>query len=455
MSATVEKTQFIHAGQALLQTGWADDVRLGIVDGKIASVETGASAQSGDEHHAVIVSGMPNLHSHAFQYGMAGLAERRGPSADSFWSWREIMYKFALTMTPEQAEAVALRLYVDMLEAGFTRVGEFHYLHHDRDGTPYSNISEMADRIVSAAQTAGIGLTLLPVLYAHSTFGGADPNEGQRRFINDEASFARLIEGCQKALAGFDGAVLGVAPHSLRAVTPDELTFAAKLLPDAPVHIHIAEQVKEVEDCIAWSGQRPVEWLLDHQELSSRWCLIHATHMTDAETMRMAETGAIAGLCPVTEANLGDGTFNATVFHKAGGKFGVGSDSNVLIGISDELRQYEYSQRLLHRARNVLAENEGSTGRALFDGSVTGGNIAMGRAGDGLKVGASADFVSLDVERLPHAKRDAALDGWIFAGRARASDVWVRGVKQVEGGHHRLRDEAERAFQKVIGELLD
>ncbi|MCK4203871.1 formimidoylglutamate deiminase [Brucella pituitosa] len=455
MSATVEKTQFIHAGQALLQTGWADDVRLGIVDGKIASVETGVSAQSGDEHHAVIVSGMPNLHSHAFQYGMAGLAERRGPSADSFWSWREIMYKFALTMTPEQAEAVALRLYVDMLEAGFTRVGEFHYLHHDRDGTPYSNISEMADRIVSAAQTAGIGLTLLPVLYAHSTFGGADPNEGQRRFINDEASFARLIEGCQKALAGFDGAVLSVAPHSLRAVTPDELTFAAKLLPDAPVHIHIAEQVKEVEDCIAWSGQRPVEWLLDHQELSSRWCLIHATHMTDDETMRMAEAGAIAGLCPVTEANLGDGTFNATVFHKAGGKFGVGSDSNVLIGISDELRQYEYSQRLLHRARNVLAENEGSTGRALFDGSVTGGNIAMGRAGDGLKVGASADFVSLDVERLPHAKRDAALDGWIFAGRARASDVWVRGVKQVEGGHHRLRDEAERAFQKVIGELLD
>ena len=455
MPAMVEKTHFIHAKQALLQTGWAEDVRLGLAHGKIASVETGVGAQSGDEHHEVIVAGMPNLHSHAFQYGMAGLAERRGPSADSFWSWREIMYKFALTMTPEQAEAVALRLYVDMLEAGFTRVGEFHYLHHDRDGTPYSNISEMADRIVSAARTAGIGLTLLPVLYAHSTFGGADPNEGQRRFINDEASFARLIEGCQKALAGFDGAVLGVAPHSLRAVTPDELTFAAKLLPDAPVHIHIAEQVKEVEDCIAWSGQRPVEWLLDHQELSSRWCLIHATHMTDDETQRMAEAGAIAGLCPVTEANLGDGTFNATVFHKAGGKFGVGSDSNVLIGISDELRQYEYSQRLLHRARNVLAENEGSTGRTLFDGAVTGGNIAMGRAGDGLKVGASADFVSLDVERLPHAKRDAALDGWIFAGRARASDVWVRGVKQVEGGHHRLRDEAERAFQKVIGELLD
>ncbi len=212
MSAAATKMQFIHAGQALLQTGWANDVRLGMADGKIASVEAGVSAQSGDERHAVIISGMPNLHSHAFQYGMAGLAEKRGPSADSFWSWREIMYKFALTMSPEQAEVVALRLYVDMLEAGFTRVGEFHYLHHDRDGTPYANLSEMADRIVAAAKAAGIGLTLLPVFYAHSGFGGAVPNEGQRRFINNPERFARLIEGCKQALAGFDGAVLGVAP---------------------------------------------------------------------------------------------------------------------------------------------------------------------------------------------------------------------------------------------------
>ncbi|KAB2681459.1 formimidoylglutamate deiminase [Brucella tritici] len=454
MSAAAIKMQFIHAGQALLQTGWANDVRLGMADGKIASVEAGVSAQSGDERHAVIISGMPNLHSHAFQYGMAGLAERRGPSADSFWSWREIMYKFALTMSPEQAEVVALRLYVDMLEAGFTRVGEFHYLHHDRDGTPYANLSEMADRIVFATKAAGIGLTLLPVFYAHSGFGGAVPNEGQRRFINNPERFARLIEGCKQALAGFDGAVLGVAPHSLRAVTPDELSLVTKLLPETPVHIHVAEQVKEVEDCVVWSGKRPVEWLLDNQDLSSRWCLIHATHMTDDETQRMAKAGAIAGLCPVTEANLGDGTFNATVFTAAGGKFGVGSDSNVLIGIGDELRQLEYSQRLLHRARNVLAENEGSTGRALFDGAVMGGNIAMGRAGDGLREGASADFVALDMARLPHAKGDAVLDGWLFGGRARPSDVWVRGVKQVEGGRHRLRDQAERAFQKTLGELL-
>ncbi len=454
MSGALSETHFIHADQALLENGWVDDVRIGIKDGKIASLETGAAAEAHDERHTVIVSGMPNLHSHAFQYGMAGLAERRGPSADSFWSWREIMYRFALTMSPDQAEAVALRLYVDMLEAGFTRVGEFHYLHHDRDGTPYANISEMAGRIISAAGKAGMGLTLLPVFYAHSTFGGAVPNDGQRRFINNPERFARLIEGCQKVLAGFEGAVLGVAPHSLRAVTPDELNIVTKLLPETPVHIHIAEQVKEVEDCVAWSGKRPVEWLLDNQELSARWCLIHATHMTDDETVSMARTGAIAGLCPVTEANLGDGTFNATVFASEGGRFGIGSDSNVLIGIGDELRQLEYSLRLQHRARNVLAENERSTGRAIFSGALTGGNIAMGRENDGLKPGASADLVSLDIDRLPYAKGDAVLDGWIFTGRGKVRDVWVRGVKQVEGGRHRLRDEAEHAFQKAIGELL-
>ncbi|WP_374833041.1 formimidoylglutamate deiminase [Paenochrobactrum pullorum] len=455
MAAAQKNTQIIHAKQALLPSGWAEDVRITIVDRKISALEKSVAARADDECHDVILSGMPNIHSHAFQYGMAGLAEKRGSSADSFWSWREIMYKFALTMSPDQARSVALRLYIDMLEAGFTRVGEFHYLHHNRDGSHYDNIAEMANQIIDAAKTSGIGLTLLPVFYAHSGFGGSAPNEGQRRFINNEASFGKLIEGCQKALSGFDGAVLGVAPHSLRAVTPDELSFAAQLLPDAPVHIHIAEQVKEVEDCIMWSGQRPVEWLLENQKLSSRWCLIHATHMTNAETTAVAKSGAIAGLCPVTEANLGDGTFNATCFHEHQGQFGIGSDSNVLIGIGDELRQYEYSQRLQHRARNVLAQNEGSTGRAMFDGAVKGGNISMGRAEDGLKAGASADFISLDTARLPDTKGDTILDAWIFANRAKVSDVWVHGIKQVENGRHAKRDEAERAFQQTIRELLN
>lgn len=444
----------IHTQQALLEGGWAHDVRLSIEAGKISAIETGVAAESGDERHTVIVTGMPNLHSHAFQYGMAGLAEKRGPSADSFWSWRDVMYRFALTMTPEQAEAVALRLYVDMLENGFTRVGEFHYLHHDRDGSAYADVAEMGKRIASAANTSGIGLTLLPVFYAHSTFGGAAPNEGQRRFINDLDQYARLVEGCQSALSSIDGAVLGVAPHSLRAVTPDELKIVTQILPQTPVHIHVAEQVKEVEDCINWSGKRPVEWLLDNVELSERWCLIHATHMSDDETKRMAKAGAIAGLCPITEANLGDGTFNASVFTNAGGKFGVGSDSNVLIGLGDELRQLEYSQRLLHRARNVMAIAEGSTGRALFNGALEGGNIAMGVTGQCLKTGASADFVALDINRLPHAKGDMVLDGMIFANRAKPAHVWVRGIKQVENGRHHLHEQAEAGFREVLRELL-
>lgn len=445
----------IHAGQALLQSGWAQDVRLTIEAGHITAIETGVAAEAGDEHHAVIVAGMPNLHSHAFQYGMAGLAEKRGPSADSFWSWRDVMYRFALTMTPEQAQAVALRLYVDMLESGFTRVGEFHYLHHDRDGSLYADVAEMGKCIAAAASQSGIGLTLLPVFYAHSTFGGAAPNEGQRRFINSLDQYARLVEGCQSALATMDGAVLGVAPHSLRAVTPDELKIVSQLLPATPVHIHVAEQVKEVEDCIAWSGKRPVEWLLDNMELNERWCLIHATHMTDHETQRMAKAGAIAGLCPVTEANLGDGTFNAGIFRDAGGKFGIGSDSNVLIGLGDELRQLEYSQRLLHRARNVMAVAEGSTGRALFDGAVEGGNIAMGVAGQSLKAGASADFVALDVSRSLYAKGDSVLDSMIFTGRVKPDCVWVRGVKQVEAGRHHLHEQAEAGFNQVLRVLLE
>lgn len=450
----VPTQQTIHAAQVLLPQGWAKNTRITTENGRIVNIQQGVNPTPSDECHEVILAGMPNLHSHAFQYGMAGLAEKRGPSADSFWSWRDIMYKFALNLSPEQAEAVALRLYVDMLEAGFTRVGEFHYLHHDRDGKFYNNIAEMADRIIAAAQQSGIGLTMLPVFYAHSTFGGAAPNDGQRRFINSTESFAKLIESCETSLKNFDGAVLGVAPHSLRAVTSEELRDITALLPDAPIHIHIAEQIKEVEDCLNWAGKRPVEWLLDNQDLDKNWCLIHATHMTDVETLDMANTGAIAGLCPITEANLGDGTFNAPQFSNAGGCFGIGSDSNILISIDQELRQLEYSQRLQHRARNVLANPQGSTGRFLYDAALKGGNIALGDSEQALSIGASADFISLNMARLPFAAEDTVLDGWIFAGRAAISDVWVRGEKLVQAGRHHLHDQAESAYQKVLGELI-
>ncbi|CAN7347398.1 formimidoylglutamate deiminase [Pararhizobium sp. LjRoot255] len=445
----------IHVKSALLPAGWQKDVRISYDGWRIVSVETGAAAQAGDERHDILVSGMPNLHSHAFQRGMAGLAETRGPGADSFWSWRNVMYRFALSMTPDHVEAVASQLYMEMLEAGFSRVGEFHYLHHDIDGRPYADISEMAQRIASAAFKTGISLTLLPVFYAHSTFGGAAPTEGQRRFINTIESFERLLDGCHRAVKGLPDGRVGVAPHSLRAVTPEELATVVAMAKDGPIHIHVAEQVKEVEDCIAWSGARPVEWLLDHAGLDGRWCLIHATHMTDDETRRMAESRAIAGLCPVTEANLGDGTFNAVVFDEAGGKFGIGSDSNVLIGLPDELRQLEYSQRLLHRSRNVLASPGQSTGRALFDGAVEGGGIALGSGASksGIAAGNPADFVSLRVPDGDLAD-DAALDSWLFANGTKPDSVWVAGRKQVEGGRHHRRDEISARFRTVMRELL-
>lgn len=448
-------TTSVFAEQALLADGWRQNVRLGVAGGSLASVETDASPAPSDERHAIVLPGMPNLHSHAFQRGMAGLAETRGPRADSFWSWREVMYRFALSMTPDQVEAVAAQLYVEMLEAGFSRVGEFHYLHHDLDGRPYANIAEMAERIAAAAADTGIGLTLLPVFYAHSGFGGTAPNEGQRRFINDISQFRRLFEKAQEAVKRLDRAVVGVAPHSLRAATPAELAEVANLSPDTPVHIHVAEQTKEVDDCVAWSGARPVEWLLANASMDSRWCLIHATHMIEAETIGMAKTGAIAGLCPITEANLGDGTFPAPLFTQHGGRFGVGSDSNVLVGLPDELRQLEYSQRLFHRARNVLAAPGHSNGRALFDAALDGGAAALGAASGQLAVGGPADFVSLDAGSVSLAGKtgDAILDAWVFANATKVDCVWVHGKKQVSNGRHVRRDAIATRFRDVMNKL--
>lgn len=446
-------TTSLHAINALLPGGWATGVRVEVADGTIARIETGVSPQSGDETHSVLLPAMPNLHSHAFQRAMAGLAEVRGPDSDSFWSWRSIMYKFALSMTPEHVEAVAAQLYMEMLESGFSRVGEFHYLHHDKDGRPYPNIAELAERIGAASAEAGIGLTLLPVFYAHSGFGGADPVDGQRRFINSIDSFAHLMDGCERIVAGLDGAVLGVAPHSLRAVTPTELEAVVPLAKGGPVHIHVAEQVKEVEDCVAWSGARPVEWLLENAPVDERWCLIHATHMTEEETRQMARRRAISGLCPNTEANLGDGTFEAPLFLSEGGRYGIGSDSNVLISLPGELRQLEYSQRLARRARNVIAEPNGSTGRHLLNQALVGGAAAL-RTQTGLSVGRLADLVSLDTTALPYLSEDQLLDHWIFAGGVKIDNVWVRGRKQVTGGRHIRRTEIERRFVKTMQALM-
>lgn len=448
----------LHFASALLPSGWANDVQVVITAGAIAAVTPGVAPAGGDERHAIALPGLASLHSHAFQRGMAGLAELRGDSTDTFWTWRETMYRFALAMTPDDVAAVATLLYVEMLEQGFTRVGEFHYLHHDRDGSHYADPAEMATRIAEASEASGIALTLLPSFYAHGSFGGAAPHDGQRRFICSVDQFAKLIAASRKAIANLPDANIGIAPHSLRAVAPGELTAIIPLADGGPVHIHAAEQVKEVEDCLAWSGQRPVQWLLEHVPVDQRWCLIHATHTTNEEVNAFARTGAVAGLCPITEASLGDGIFPAREFLDAGGLFGVGTDSNVLVGVADELRQLEYGQRLRHRARNVLSGGAGrSTGRTLFDDALAGGARALAQPIAGLTPGARADIVTLDAAHpsLAGRTRDAIIDGWIFATGTGAIDcVWAGGNKVVESGRHKLRQAARERFNASVRRLV-
>jgi formiminoglutamate deiminase len=378
----------------------------------------------------------------------------RGTSEDTFWTWRETMYRFALAMTPEDIEATAAQAYVEMLEAGFVAVAEFHYLHNAPDGAPYARRVELAERILAAAAATGIGLTLLPVFYAHARFGGAPPRPEQRRFITDVDSFARLLGDCRQ-LAGGRG--VGVAPHSLRAVTPEELAAVAAMADEAPIHIHVAEQVKEVEDCLAWSGARPVRWLLDHAGVDERWCCIHATHMDASETRDLAATGAVAGLCPITEASLGDGVFNAATFFSEHGRFGVGTDSNVEIGVAAELRQLEYAQRLARRQRNVFAPLGGSTGRALFEAAAAGGAQALQRDTGRIAAGAYADIVSLDMDSpfLMGRADDQILDAWIFCAGNRAIDcVWSAGRKVVTQGRHFARKEIGAKFAVAMRSLV-
>jgi len=448
----------LHFASALLPTGWASNVQVLVTDRTIAAVTAGVAPDTADERHQIAVPGLASLHSHAFQRGMAGLAELRGNTTDTFWTWRETMYRFALEMTPDNVTDVATLLYVEMLEQGFTRVGEFHYLHHDRDGSLYANPAEMAGRIAQAAEAAGIGLTLLPSFYAHGGFGGAAPHAGQRRFICSVDQFADLVTASREIVSRLPGANVGIAPHSLRAVTPDELAAIIPLAGADPIHIHGAEQVREVEDCLAWSGQRPVAWLLDHAPVDRRWCLIHATHMIEQEVTALAGSGAVAGLCPVTEASLGDGIFPAREFLDAGGRFGIGTDSNVLVGVADELRQLEYGQRLKHRERNVLSAGPGaSTGRALFDGALLGGARALAQSTAGLQPGARADIVTLDLAHPSLAARrdDAVIDGWIFAAGSGAIDcIWAGGSKVVEGGRHRLRSRARERFNATVRRLV-
>ena len=443
----------LHADTALLPEGWARDVTVEVLDARIASV----GPSRGGMRVGCLLPAPVNLHSHTFQRAMAGLTEYRTAGQDSFWTWRSLMYRFLEQLGPDDIEAIAAQVMVEMAEAGYAAVAEFHYLHHGLGGVSYSDRAEMAGRICAASQATGLGLTLLPVLYERGGCDGRALAGGQLRFGNDIQGFAGLLDGAERHLTGLPAdAVLGLAPHSLRAVSAESLRLAEGMR-HGQIHIHVAEQVAEVDEVLAFSGQRPVEWLLSHAQVDQRWSLIHATQMVPAETLALAASGAVAGLCPITEANLGDGIFDGARYLAAGGKFGIGSDSNVWISLSEEMRILEYSQRLGMKARAVLAD-ERSVGRVIFEGIVKGGAQAGGRNSGAIQVGKWADLVALDCSGpdMVGRKGDRLLDTFAFAGDDRmVQHLWSAGRHIVQDGRHVARDAVGKRFGRVMARLAE
>jgi formimidoylglutamate deiminase len=450
--------QIIHAKQALTPTGWQGDLEI-IIDENGRIVSVGPQVQVPTHRVALLLPAPLNLHSHAFQRAMAGLTEARGPDPrDSFWSWRRLMYKFLDQLTPDHVQALAGLVFMEMLEAGYGAVAEFHYLHHDVGGVPFDNLAEMSERIVAAAEQSGIGLTLLPV---HYQYGGCDLrplNGGQQRFGNDPERFLRLREDATVTVAaGPKDFTSGIAPHSLRAVDPAGLSAILGQATSGPIHMHLAEQVAEVDEVLAHLGARPTEWLLANHAVDDRWCLIHCTQMTETETTALAGTGAVAGLCPLTESNLGDGIFNGTDFLGQGGTIGFGSDSNVHISLFEELKTLEYSQRLRDLSRASLATQGRSTGRVLYEAAIKGGAQAGARHSGAIEAGAWADLVGLDDDNqwLCNRQGDALLDSLIFGGGGQACvrDVWSAGRHVVKEGRHFRRDAIINSFTATMRQL--
>jgi formimidoylglutamate deiminase len=445
------------AEYAWLPQGWGENARLRIEAGALAEVGESANGAGADRIGRFVLPGMPNLHSHAFQRAMAGLAEKQSNPQDNFWSWRETMYAFAGRVGPDDLRAIAAQLYVEMLKAGYTQVCEFHYLHHQPDGKSYADPAAMSLALIEAAREAGIGMTLLPVLYMAGGFDGRALSERQRRFGFDVDGYLHLVEKLRK----MENSTLriGIALHSLRAAPPDALDAVLESkLADGPMHIHIAEQIGEVRDCLSIRGARPVEWLLDNAPVDARWCLVHATHMTTDETRRLAESGAVAGLCPTTEANLGDGLFLLTAYREAGGVLGIGSDSNISISPIEELRWLEYGQRLMTRHRNIaVSESSASVGENLWGDALFGGAQASGVDIGALESGARADFIVLNAESPLLAGRDAenVLDTFLFAGNANlVRDVMVDGEWVVRDFRHRDEDAIAARYRQAITRIL-
>jgi formimidoylglutamate deiminase len=453
----------LHLERALLPGGWAVDVRIEIDPaGDILAVEAGRRPDGAEPIRGAVLPGMVNVHCHAFQRAMAGLAERLEPGEASFWSWRQTMYAFLARLGPEDIGAIAAELYLELLEAGYTSVVEFHYLHHDVDGRPYADPALLSLVIHEAARQVGIGLTLLPALYVTGGFGDEPPGPGQRRFVMDPAAFMGLLERLEPVFGGDPGRRLGLAPHSLRAVPPQQLgeVIQAATGRDAsiPVHIHVAEQVREVRECLDLTGRRPVERLFEIARPGSTWCLVHATHMDDHEVDLVARSGAVVGLCPTTEANLGDGTFRLADHLQLGGRLAIGSDSNVCVCPAEELRLLEYGQRLGLLRRLVAAdESHPHVGARLFKAALLGGAQASGRPVGRLAPGFRADLLVLDDSdpRLVDPDGDRLLDALVFTGRGLPiRQVMVGGQWQVRDGAHPARHAVRHAFRSTMRRLL-
>jgi formimidoylglutamate deiminase len=448
------------ASSALLAEGWARNVRLDIsASGNLEKITVDGSPEGATRLAGPVLPGMPNLHSHAFQRAMAGLTELAGNPNDSFWTWRDVMYRLVERLDPEQIEVIARQLYIEMLKCGYTSVAEFHYVHHDSNGQAYADPAELALRISGAARDAGIGLTLLPVLYSHSGFGGQAPNPGQRRFINGTDSYLSLIERLRPLLAQQPAQQVGLCFHSLRAVTPEQISAVlAADSSDCPIHIHIAEQQKEVSDCLTWSGRRPLQWLFEHVPVDQRWCLVHATHADAGEIRSMASSGSVAGLCITTEANLGDGIFPAVDYIAQGGRLGIGSDSHISVSVAEELRWLEYGQRLRDQKRNrFYRSDQPMIGRSLFDAAVAGGAQALGQPVGALEVGKRADLLVLDGNDpyIATAEGDGILNRWLFAGGDRQiRDVFVAGQQVIRGGRHAAEEQTQLAFAHVLRKMV-
>ena len=449
----------VWAKTALLPNGWASNVRIDIdPDGRIGGVQSNANMVGTTTD--MLLPAPVNVHSHAFQRAMAGLTERRGPNpSDSFWTWRQLMFQFLDRLTPEHIEAITALVQMEMLEAGYATNAEFHYLHHQPGGLPYDDIAETSARIAAAASRSGIGLCMLPV---HYEFGGCDERAltaGQVRFSNNLDRFQMLYDGAIAAISSLpEDTTHGVAPHSLRAVGIETLRSYSTHFPSGPIHMHLAEQVPEVDEVKVHWGARSVEWALDNMGLDARWCLIHCTQMTPDETVRLARSGAIAGLCPITESSLGDGIFDGVRWMDAGGTIAVGSDSNIRIALSEELRTLDYSQRLRDGTRAALASTALSTGRRTFEEVLQGGAQATQRKTGRLEVGYWADMLALDTdnENMWGRSHDTALDTWIFVGDDHlVQDVWSAGRHMVVSGEHIARREIIAAYKRTINDLKD